>query len=47
MMSKYLMIVFLIEYIVLLGVLIWQRQWNQALYWLGITIVQISVIFML
>jgi len=46
MLSSWLIRVLLLEYIIILAVCAYEGNWKLALYWLGASILQSSVILM-
>jgi hypothetical protein len=44
-MSQALMKIMLVEYLVILAACLGERNWPRALYWLGATVLQVSVLW--
>lgn len=44
-MSDKLILFLLVAYVVIMGVCIYERNWPRALYWLGASILQISILW--
>jgi hypothetical protein len=44
-MSNFLIKLLLIEYIVIMGVCIWEKNMPRTLYWFGASLLQISILW--
>lgn len=45
MISARLMQLLLIEYVLITGVCLWERDWPRTLYWAGAVVLQIGVMW--
>lgn len=46
MISKNLMYILLVEYVIIAGVCLFEKQYNKFIYWIGASVIQYAVVNM-